>query len=227
MRRALITLLVFLALIGGGGYVADSYLRGRAESQAASAIQSALGLDAKPGVTLDGFPFALAYLTRSVPSARATAREVPLTISGHKVSLSDVMVDSDTVRLDGDDVHLARATGTAVLGYGDLAELAGVPVSYAGDGRLKFSYTAVIGGQQLGVGITAVPKLDAGAIRLTKVKLDVDGSPSVPLSQTQLAALARPVPVKLPKGVQLTALTPSEGGVAVAALATDLTLPLS
>lgn len=229
MRRALVTLLVLLAVVGVGGYLADSYVRGRAEDQSASAIQAALGLDAKPTVTLGGFPFSLAFFTRSVPDARATARQVPLTVSGQKLNLSDVMVDSDTIRLTGSEVRLARATGTAVLDYGGLAQLAGVPVSYAGDGRLKVSYTALVGGQQLGVGVTAVPKLDvdAGVIRLTKVKLDPDGAPSVSLGQAQLTSLAKPIPVKLPKGVQLTALTASEGGVAVAAMATNLTLPLS
>lgn len=229
MRRALATLLVVLAVVGVGGYLADSYVRSRAESQAASAIQSALSLDAAPGVTLGGFPFSLAFLTRSVPSARVTAREVPLTVSGHKVNLSDVMVDSDTIRLAGGDVRLARASGTAVLGYGDLAELAGVPVSYAGDGRLKVNYTTSFGGQQLGVGVTAVPELDVDAevIRLTKLKLEPEGSLSASLGGARLTALAKPIPVKLPKGARLTALTPSEGGVAVAAIATDLTFSLS
>lgn len=229
MRRALVTLLVLLAVVGVGGYLADSYVRGRAEDLAASAIRAQLGLDATPGVTLGGFPFSMVYVTRSVPSARVTARQVPLTIAGRTVNLSGAMVDSDTIRMVGDEVRLARVTGTAVLGYGDLAQLAGVPVSYAGDGRLKVSYTAAIGGQKLGVGLTAVPRLDAGAgvIRLTKVKLDQGSSPPLPLSQAQLTSLAKPIPVKLPKGVRLTALTPSEGGVAVAALATDLTLRLS
>jgi hypothetical protein len=45
----------------------------------------------------------------------------------------------------------------------------------------------------------------------------------VSLTAAQVARLARPIAVELPKGARLTALTPSEGGVAVAATLTDLT----
>jgi hypothetical protein len=226
VRKALLTLLVVVAILGAGGYVADSWARGRAEAQAAVAIQARLGLARKPGVTIGGFPFSLAFLTRTVPSARVTAERVPFEVSGRTAEISGVLADSDAIRLVGDRVRLDRVTVTGVLGYAELGEIAGVPISYAGDGRIALTYTTQVSGHQLTVGITAQPRLDveAGVIRLAKPKADADTAAQVTLSQAQLQRLARPIPLELGSGVRLTSLAPSEGGIAVAATATDVSI---
>lgn len=226
MRR-LVTFLIVLVVIGLGGWVADSWVRGQAEARAAAAIQAGLGLDKEPTVSIGGFPFTMALVTKSVPSARISAGSVPLKVSGQRVTVTGVFVDSDQIRLDGDEVHFSRVTGTGVLSYGDLAGLSGVPTSYGGDGRLKLNYAARVAGQEYMVWVTAEPTLaaDGSGIELRSVKLDAESSAT--LSQKQLDRLAKPIPVALPDGVRLTALTPAEGGVAVAAMATDLDLTLS
>lgn len=218
-------LLVALAAIGVGGSLADNWVRGRAEEQVAVAVQDRLALSRGPEVSLGGFPFSLAFLTRSVPSARLAAERVPVTVSGAEVSITGVRVDSDEISLVGSEMRLTRVTATGVLDYGHLGTLAGVPVSYAGEGRIALTYTARAAGQLLTVGVTAEPRLDAdaGQIRLTGVELAEDSSP-VPLTAGQLAKLARPIPVALPDGVRLTALAPAKGGLAVAATATGLTV---
>ena len=227
MRR-LVTVLVVAAVVVLGGWLADNAVRGRAEERAAAAIQARLGLDQSPQVTIGGFPFSLALVTKTVPSARISAASVPLAVSGTRVHVTGVLVDSEAISLDGDRVRLARVSGSGVLSYGDLAELSGVPTSYAEDGRLRLNYTAQIAGRQLGVWVSATPVIaaDGSAIELTRLRLDPD-SASVPLTKAQLGRLVASIPLRLPDGVRLTALTPSEGGVAVAGQASDLAFTLS
>ena len=226
MRRPL-TLLIVLAVVGLAGWVADNWARGQAEDRVAAAAQARLGLDQEPEVALGGFPFSTALVTKTVPSARLSAASVPLAVSGHGVQLTGVLVDSDRISLDGDQVRLARVTATGVLPYGDLAQLTGVPTSYGGDGRLRLNYTARVGGRQFSVWVSAVPGLapDGTSIEFTGAELDSETSAS--LSRKQLDRLAKSAPLQLPDGVRLTALTPAEGGVAVAALATDLSFTLA
>lgn len=228
MRRVLLTLLIVVAVIGAGGYLADSWVRDRTEARAAAAIQDALGLAKKPGVTLGGFPFSLAFLTQSVPSARVTAEKVPITVSGKKAEISGVLVDADTISVVGDRARVHRVTGTGVLGYAGLGDIAGVPITYAGDGRIALTYTARIAGQQLTVGVTAEPRLDvdAAVIRLAEPKVDPTTATQIALSQAQLKRLARPIPVELGKHVRVTSLATAEGGIAVAVTASDVSLAL-
>jgi hypothetical protein len=225
VRKALLVTAIVLALLAVAGWLGDNALRTSAEDRAATAIQSTLALTQKPDITIEGFPFSLSLLTRSVPGARASAASVPLELSGHTVHVTGVRAQTGELSLSGNRAHVASGTVTGVLGYGDLAEIAGLPVSYAGGGRVRLTYTTVFAGQQLSIGVTALPVLDTNArkIRLTKPKLDSESSLPVSLTAAQVARLARPIAVELPKGARVTALTPSEGGVAVAATLTDLT----
>lgn len=224
MRKALLVTLIVLAVIGVAGWFGDNLLRNAAEDQAASALRSGLGLSSTPDVSIDGFPFALSLVTKSVPGARVGVASVPLAISGHDVRLTGVRVQTGRISLDGSRARVARADATGVLDYGSLAELTGVPVTYAGDGRLKLTYTARLAGQQVQVGVTALPVLDAksGEIRLTKPELDTEAAPPMPVTAAQLAKLAVPIPVELPGKAKLTAVTAAEGGVAVGASVTDV-----
>lgn len=229
MRRGLLVGLVVLAVLGVGGYVADAAVRGRVESEAASALRTRLSLDQAPQVSLGGFPFTLALLTGTVPDARATAAQVPLEVGTSRVSLSGVRVQASGISLAGDTVRVARAEATGVLDYGDLSAIIGVPVAYAGDGRITATYTVDAGPQDVSVGITALPVLDtdAGTIRLTEPEQDTSSRNTIRLSKAQLARVAAPIPVALGDGARLVSFAPSEGGVAVAAVVTGVSLPVA
>jgi hypothetical protein len=228
VRRALVVALVVLAVLGVGGYIADTLVRGRVEAQAAEALQSRLGLGQRPDVSLGGFPFSMAFLTRSVPDARASAALVPLAVAGRKVQLSGVRVQTGQLSLVANQVRVAKADATGVLDYGSLSTVAGVPVAYAGDGRVKVSYVVDAGAQKVSIGVSAVPVLDAkaGEIRLTEPQQDEDSQRTVRLPASRLEQVARPIPVALGEGARLTAFVPSEGGVAVGATLTDVVIPL-
>lgn len=229
MRKGLLVALVVLAVLLGAGWLADNAVRRTAQDRAAAALQARLGLDEEPEVSIGGFPFSLALLTRSVPQASASVRRVVVGASGHEVTVTGVRAETGAITLAGTEVVVDRVDAIGVLDYGGLSELAGVPVSFAGDGRLALTCVTTIAGTQVSVGITALPELDedGGRLRLTDPRLLPDAKPPFPVSRAQLKRLARPIPIRLPEGVRLTALSPSQGGVAVAGRATGVRLPVA
>jgi hypothetical protein len=228
MRRALVWIMVVL-LVLGGAYLCDNLFRGYAENRVAEAINTELGVEGA-SVTLGGVPFATALVTRSVPSAHLELDAVPLEISGHKVELTDVTADASDIRLEGDAVHVTSLTGTATLSYTDLAELAQVPVTYAGDGRLELRYTREFFGREFSFAVSALPELDVAGqvIRLTDPKVDLAGANiEVNLTQDQLDAIVEPINVQLDNGLRLTSMAPDDSGVHVGVSGENLTLPMS
>jgi hypothetical protein len=86
-------------------------------------------------------------------------------------------------------------------------------------------------GQQLGLKISALPELDAAAqvIRLTKLKLNLtinQMASDIVLTQEQIDAIVKPIPVTLDHDLRLTSITAREDGVAVGVEGTNLTVPV-
>jgi len=147
------------------------------------------------------------------------------------VFLTDVVADTGKVTLGAREVSIASLTGSARLSYADLSKIAGMPVTGASGGRLKSTYSLELFGQKLNFAISALPEVDAGAqvIRLTepKVELDVNDKYSdIALSQDQVDAIVKPIPVKLDHGLRLTGISPDESGVAVGVEGTNITVPI-
>ncbi|MCC6498228.1 MAG: DUF2993 domain-containing protein [Propionibacteriaceae bacterium] len=229
MRRALAWIIV-VALVLGGAYLGDNWLRGYVENRAAEAISAEFGEAAgAPSVGLGGFPFALALLTRSVPEARLTIDALPLEISGHQVELADVAARTGEIRVSDSTVDVTSLTGTATLAYADLAKIAGVPVEYSGDGRLELRYTRELFGRELTFAVSALPEMDVSeqVVRLTDPKLDLAGNNiDVGLSQAQLDAIVEPISVQLDHGLRLTSITAEEPGVRIGVDGQDLSVPV-
>ncbi len=229
MLKAVAGTAVTLAVLGVGGYFADSAVRATAEDRVATALQQELDLSARPLVHLGGVPFSLALVTRSVPDASAEAAVVPLAMSGQQVELTDVRLTTGAIQLEDGQARIASARATAVLGYADLARVAGVPVAPAGNGRLELRYARDVLGRELTLAISVRPELDveAALVRLTDPRLEVGGqSVDVNLSQAQLDAIVEPISVELEQGLRLTSIDPTGAGVGVAVAGEDLAVPL-
>lgn len=228
MRKGLIWTLAVLLVLGVAGYFGDNWLRGYAQDRAAQAVGSYVG-DPSATVRIGGGPFVLALITRSVPSAHAEVASLPLEISGHKVRLTEVVADTGELKLGEQTVSIASVTGSARLGYPDLAKIAEVPVTYAGDGRLELRYTRELFGREVSFAVSALPKLDVEAqvIRLSDPKLDLAGNAiDLGLTQDQLDAIIEPIKADLDHGLRLTRIAPDEGGIAVGVDGTNLSVPL-
>lgn len=229
MRKGLVWTVVALLVLGVGGYFGDNWLRGYAENRASEAIFAEIGEGGGvPSVRLGGFPFALALVTRSVPNAHLAVDTVPMEISG-KVHLTDVVADTGEIRLTGDEARVASLTGSAVLSYADLSEIADLPITYAEDGRLQLRYEMDVFSSKISLAVSALPDLDVDkqVIRLTDPKFNFNGNPvDIGVTQDQLDALVKPIPVKLDHGLRLTGLTPEERGVAIGVDGTNITVPI-
>lgn len=228
MRRTVVWLTVVL-LVVGGGVLGDNLLRGYVEARVAEAVAAELGSGDPPSVSLGGLPFSMALLTRSVPEAHVALDAMPLEIAGHDVRLTAVDATTGEIRLDGETVRVATLAGSGTLGYDDLATVAEVPVTYAGEGRLELRYTSEIFGRRLSFAVSAVPSLDVPeqVIRLTEPKLDLAGNAiDLGLTQAQLDAIIKPIDVHLEHRLRLTSLVPEAGGVRVGVGGEGLTAPV-
>lgn len=227
MRRLLVWLAVVVVL-GAGGWFGDAALRDQAQRQAAVALAdelTATGVD----VQLGGWPFAMAVVTRSVPSAEITAGTVTLDLGGKRPTLSDVRMTTGEIVLAGNELRASAVTGSAALDYRSLEKLTGVPVSYAGDGRLGLSYPVTVLGRRITIGVSAMPVLDAttATIRLTEPQADLNGTQvGLPIDQSLVDSLVTPIDVSLDRGLHLTGISPSADGLGLAFAAEQVSVPL-
>lgn len=227
MRRLLIWLVV-LVVLAAGGYVGDAALRDQAQRQVAASLTGELratGVD----VRLDGWPFAVALLTRKVPSAAIAARTASVDVGEQELALSDLSLATGEVVLAGDELQASQVTGSAALDYQSLEKLAGVPVGYAGDGRLGLSYQVAVLGRTIAVGISAKPVLDTktATIQLTEPKADLNGTQvGLPIEQSLIDSLVKPIDVRLDYGLRVTTVTPAADGLGIAFSADRASLPV-
>lgn len=217
------------AVLGVGGYVGDGYARDLTEDQVARSLQTSLNLAEPPEVALGGAPFSLAFLTRTVPDGRASSPSVPVEITGKVVTLDNVTATAQQIRLEEEQVVLGDAQGEAGLDYADLSSLAGVPVDYAEDGRLRVRYTAALFGQQVTAEVSAIPQLDEAAqqITLTGAEVSVAGLSLDPdVVQRLVDRLVQPIDLALPYGIRVTSLEARPDGLHIAVAGEDVVIPL-
>ena len=99
--------------------------------------------------------------------------------------------------------------GSAVVEYSALQEASGIPVSYAGDGRIRIETTTTLFGARVVAQITGVPRLDRSqAITLGDPTITV-ASVELPdfTAEAMLRTVLKPIPVTgLPLGLTLSSI---------------------
>ncbi len=219
-----------LLIVGAGAVVGDSLFRTAAQDHVAAQLQSELGLAQPPTVELGGVPFSAVLVTRTLPSASASAVDVPLEISGVEVSLDRVSAQGTDLVLGSEQVVVSKATGEATLGYPGLTSLAGVPVE-AGDepGRVQVSYTADLFGRELVAVVSAIPSveesgdlldLDSPQISIAGIELSQDVADRI------ISLLVKPIKFELPYGLTVQQITADSAGLTLELAADNLVVPL-
>ncbi len=214
----ILVVLVVLALIGGGLYLGDRYAEQRVEQEIAAELQSQLGTPAPPAVDIQGRPFLTQVVAGSVGTVRVVVDDIPATGDGTLPIAHVDLVLSDVSSTDWfATMTVSHAEGTARIDYPALEAVAGVPLTYVGNGRLQIVQTGTVVGREVKAEITGRPELDAEAqtITLTDPEISVAGV-DLPgfTADALLRALLKPIPVTgIPLDLRLASIDPQDSGL--------------
>lgn len=223
-RKWPLRLAIVLLVLAGLFVAADRIAVGIAESQIAKRVQSAQNLEAKPSVTIDGFPFLTQLIGMKLDHVSMDARGVVR----NGVRVSDLHVDLNGVAPSGDfkEATVDRLSGTAFFSWSDLEAAAAtqhldVTLAEGPDDTIRVTGTVAPFGK-----VTMQSKLSLDAdnhLKLTASKLETPVAGIVGLPKE----LDFQVPVgSLPMNLtlQLNDLKTSADGLRVKARADNVTI---
>ena len=126
--------------------------------------------------------------------------------------------------MEDDDV--ARADGTALVGYDALKQAAGVPLTYDGNGRFTLAGDQQLYGVTVRAKITGRLALDASdqTVSLADPTIEVAGYtlPDV-VAQQLIKAVVRPIPLEgVPFDLKVTSVDAQDDGLHVGLAGTDI-----
>jgi hypothetical protein len=225
----LIVLLVVAGLVVAALYGGDRWARERVERQIATQLQSSLATPTPPAVTIEGSPFLTQLASRNIRRAQVVADDLGTTNnSAMPIAHVDLILTDITSTDWFQTMTASHIEGGGLLDYDALERAANVPLSYAGDGRIKAEATTDVFGARVVAQITGVPKLeqDKQVIVLSDPKITVAGV-DVPgfTAQALLRAVLRPIPVKgLPLGLTLSSVAAEENSLRVGLVADQVPL---
>jgi hypothetical protein len=221
----LVTVLAVLLL------VADRVALAVAERQIAQKVQSSQGLNRRPSVTIEGFPFLTQVLANHYPTVKLAAQDLTVGSSDRRVGIADLDARLHDVRtVDNFSGATARtADGTAMLSYRELSRALGVTLGYAGGGRVQASNSVEVLGQTItGTASAAVGVAGGDELTFSSVKVGVPQvGISVPeqLTKQFTSIFENKLSLRgLPFHLRIQQLIATEDGVRIAATARDLTL---
>jgi LmeA-like phospholipid-binding len=231
-RTALIfvgVVLLLAGLLAAGLYGADRWAQQRIERQAAKNLQSALATPAEPGVSIDGFPFLSQVATRNVRQVHVAADDLGITadnalgVAHLNLLLTDVMTTDWFETMTASHVE-----GTALIDYAALGRVATVPLSYAGEGRIRMETTTTLFGTEVVAQITGSPRLEPAkqTVMLADPTIKVA---DVNLPDFAATALLRtviePIPLKgLPLGLTATSVAAEADALRIGVAADNVPL---
>jgi hypothetical protein len=229
--KALVVLLVIVAVVLGTGLLADRAVERWAEGYVADQLTEQAGLAGTPEVDVRGFPFLTQALEGRYEDVRIslTADELGQPEgTDAAVRLVGVHLPLSTV-LSGDvrEVPVDRIEGTATLSYALLSEELGGDSTIGPDGDgLRVTRTVELLGYTLPLTASGTVSLDGDELVIDVEQATGAGVelPGFLVDQaSDLLDLRYQVPA-LPFGLQLTSVTPAAGGVVVEVEAEDTVL---
>jgi hypothetical protein len=193
----------------------DRLAVGIVERQVAGRLQTSLGTAQPPTVEITGFPFLTQVVRRDFSSVHVVGDGLGATngaatrIAQMDLLLHDVVATDRYRRLTA-----ARVEGTAQLEYAALDTLAGVPVRYAGDGRVELQAKTTFLRLPVEATVTGTPEVDVNSQTVSL------GNPGVTVGGIQipsftaralLSSLVQPVPLTdIPLGLKVEKMTAGE-----------------
>lgn len=229
--RALVVLLLIVAVLLGAGFLADRAVERWAEGFVADQLTDQAGLAGSPDVDVRGFPFLTQALDGRYEDVRIslTADELgqppgtaaDIRLVGVRVPLSAVLSG------DVQEVPVDRIEGTATLSYRLLSDQLGGDSTLGRDGDgLRVTKTVELLGSTLPLTASGTVSLDGDELVVDVERASGAGVelPGFLVDEaSDLLDLRYQIPA-LPFGLQLTRVTPAADGVVVEVEATDTVL---
>lgn len=223
MRKLVIALAVLIVLL----VAADRVALAVAESKISDRVAASYSLPAKPGVTIQGFPFLTQVVAGDYREIDVSARQV----SVGRISLTQLQARFRGVHaalgqlLQGSmsTVTADRAAGSAVIPYAQLAAWLphGVTVSRAG-ADLRVSGSVHVFGVRVPLSGTAVPSVTGDGIKVSPQSFSVGSGVSLPVSAVA-ARFGVVVPLtSLPLHLQVNSVAVTATGLRADATARDV-----
>lgn len=222
--RSILVLACVAALVGVLLFAADRLALQVVESRVAHLLQIELGTPALPQVDIEGFPFLTKVVTGSINSVHVVAdgvgptnQQTPtgqqtLPLAHLDLRLRDVTSQDRFKTFDA-----ARVDGTATMDYPTAQRLAGLPVTYAREGRVELQVQTTVVGTPVTARIVGQPVVNVAeqTLTLANPEITVAGvDVGDTTSQALLNALLKPVPITgLPIGLSLTGITAQDQGL--------------
>lgn len=219
MRKALVTCLILLVVLGGIAVAGDIVGRRVAQNKIADNVASQYGLDHTPKVSIKGFPFLTQALDGrydeiDIDVGQLTQQGVKLTDAA--VSLKGVTAPlSDAVHGDASRIVADTATSTATVGYDDVNKEApnGMKVSAQGSAlQVRGPYRIL--GMTKTITATVTVQPSGRDVRVVPQTVKAGGT-SVPITLVR-QAFSFTMPVRgLPLGTRISAVEVTPEGLRV------------
>ncbi len=219
----LIVLGVVVALLIG----AEFGIRALVQSQAQQAIEHVdLELE-RPTMSLGGGSVVAALAQGRFVDVSGTAASAVVPFEEHDVKVRGLTYQASDIRLvSTSEAVIGDLKLTGTLGYAALSDIAELPVSSGGDGRVLVTYSVdVLGLNALKIGVSAVPVLDAAAqqIDLQQARIDVAGIDlNETVSQQIIDRVVKPISLAVDDQVKVTAIRVADDGLVADLTATDV-----
>jgi Flp pilus assembly protein TadG len=225
--RFAIVLVIMAAVLAVVFYGTDAYTHSRVERGVATQLQGKLGTPQPPDVEIEGRPFLTQVAARRLGKVHVVADDVGQTNDAVlAIQHADLTLHDVTTTDWWKTMNVARADGTALVGYDELKRAAGVPITYVGGGRFTVQGSQQVFGVTVNATVTGGLSLDASkqTVSLSNATVQVSGY-TLPdtIADQLLKAVVRPIPLEgIPLGLRVTSIAARDDGLHVGLEGADI-----
>ncbi|MGW4228395.1 LmeA family phospholipid-binding protein [Streptomyces sp. NPDC004980] len=219
--RALRILLIIAVVLGGVFVAVDRAAVYFAESEAEGRVRFGGAETGSTEVSIKGFPFLTQVAGSELDRVDVTVKDIEASAAGRSIRISEVRARLEQVTLGAGytSATASRATGTAVISYADLTEVAddGVTVAYGGDGKVKVTGSVAI--PLLGKAVTrsvlsTVTLVDGDTVKVRADEVPGEGIPGLEDLVRKKTDFQREIG-GLPEGLKMEKIEVTPGGLEI------------
>ena len=225
--RFAVVVVVVAAVLAVVLYGADTYAHARVEREVATQLQGELGTPEVPAVDVVGWPFLTQVAARRLREVHVVADDVGQTNDAVlAIQHADLTLHDVTTTDWWKTMNVARADGTALVGYDELKRAAGVPIAYSGDGRFTVQRSQDVLGLTVDATVTGGLSLDVAqqTVSLSDPTVKVSGY-TLPdtVAEQLIKAVVRPIPLEgIPFDLRVTSVAARDDGLHVGLEGADI-----